>query len=42
MVQTGSILASDIPVMKAFLDMEANSEPEDIIDILYNPEVRKA
>lgn len=41
MVRGGTASHSDIPLMKAFFDMEMDIEPEDMYDVIYNPEVRK-
>ena len=41
MVRTGTPSHSDIPLLKAFFDMELNAEPEDLLDVIYNPEIRK-
>ena len=41
MTRAGTSSHPDIALMKAFFDMELNVEPEDMYDIIYNPEVRK-
>jgi len=40
-VRTGTKTHPNIPLMKAFFDLELNIDPEQVYDILYNPEVRK-
>ena len=41
MIRAGTSSHPDIPLMKAFFDMEMNVEPEEMYNIIYNPEMRK-
>lgn len=40
-VRTGTKTHPDIPLMKAFFDLELNIDPEQVYEIIYNPEIRK-
>lgn len=41
MVRTGTKTHPEIPLMKAFFDLELNIDPDLVYDILYNPDIRK-
>lgn len=41
MLKPGTQSHPDIPLMKAFFDMEINANPEDLYEIMYWPETRK-
>jgi START domain len=41
MTRTGTSENPNVPLMKAFLDLEIDAEPEDVYDVMYNPDTRK-
>lgn len=41
MVRSGTKTHPQVPLMKAFFDLELNVEPDLVYNILYNPEIRK-